>query len=221
MIKLHLTIFLCLLLANVINAGIFPTEPIGKTVYVPKSKVTIKWKEDGNVAPPLKDLKTVTVSFMTGGDLNQVKLDTIGAVAATAKKINWIVPEVDPIGQWYFLKFSSGGNTFYTTRFTITDTKGKFPPQDPNPPPSGQNPGKVGKIIKAKDHKKPKATPTEPKNQDDDDPNKLVKNTTTTSSIVTPTAASGATTTTLVVSSSRQQLFSFTILLCLMITIFI
>ncbi|CAJ0758983.1 14985_t:CDS:2, partial [Entrophospora sp. SA101] len=136
---------------------------------------------------------------MTGGDLNQVKLDTIGAVAATAKKINWIVPEVDPIGQWYFLKFSSGGNTFYTTRFTITDTKGKFPPQDPNPPPSGQNPGKVGKIIKAKDHKKPKATPTEPKNQDDDDPNKLVKNTTTTSSIVTPTAASGATTTTLVV----------------------
>jgi hypothetical protein len=220
MIKLYLAIFLCLILANVINAGVFPTEPIGKTVYVPKSKVTIKWKDD-DVVPSIKNLKTVTVDLMTGDDFNHITLDTVGAVAASAKKLGWTVPEVDPAGQWYFLKFTSGKNNFFTTRFTITDRNGKFPD-----PPPGKNPGKVGKIVDAKNPKatppaKPAAPTTSTVPKDDDNPNKVVETTATESPTITPAAVSVATATTPVIISSHQQLFFFTILLCSMITFFI
>jgi hypothetical protein len=86
---------------------------------------------------------------MTGADLNQISLDPIGKVLATVGKIAWIVPEVDPPGKFYFLRFSNGGKAddVYTTRFTITDKNGKYPAETNPPPAVGKNLGKVGKII--------------------------------------------------------------------------
>ena len=61
-------------------------------------KVTIKWQDD-NVVPSLQGLKIVTISLMTGSDLNPTKPATIGFIEATTKKLDWIVPKVDPPGQ--------------------------------------------------------------------------------------------------------------------------
>lgn len=88
------------------------------------------------------------MEFMTGADLEQVPLDPIGKVPATVGKISWVVPEVDPPGKFYFLRFSNGkADDVYTTRFTITDKNGKYPAETNPPPAVGKNLGKVGKII--------------------------------------------------------------------------
>ncbi|CAG8729007.1 19924_t:CDS:1, partial [Racocetra fulgida] len=38
-------------------------------------------------------------------------------------------------------------NEYYTTRFTITDSDGNYPPATSPAPPSGKNPGQDGKIV--------------------------------------------------------------------------
>jgi hypothetical protein len=85
---------------------------------------------------------------MTGADLEQVPLEPIGKVTATVGKIAWVVPEVDPPGKFYFLRFSNGKvDDVYTTRFTITGKNGKYPAETIPPPAVGKNLGKVGKIV--------------------------------------------------------------------------
>ncbi|RGB35070.1 hypothetical protein C1646_742450 [Rhizophagus diaphanus] len=137
-----------LLSVSTTNANIFPTNPDGgAAIFTPNQKVSIEWKDDGK-APNLKALGVVLVEFMTGADLDQVPLEPIGKVPATVGKIAWVVPEVDPPGKFYFLRFSNGKvDDVYTTRFTITDKNGKYPAETIPPPAVGKNLGKVGKIV--------------------------------------------------------------------------
>ncbi|CAB4478877.1 uncharacterized protein OCT59_025984 [Rhizophagus irregularis] len=137
-----------LLSVSTTNANIFPTNPDGgAAIFTPNQKVSIEWKDDGK-APNLKALGVVLVEFMTGADLEQVPLEPIGKVTATVGKIAWVVPEVDPPGKFYFLRFSNGKvDDVYTTRFTITGKNGKYPAETIPPPAVGKNLGKVGKIV--------------------------------------------------------------------------
>ncbi|RIA89504.1 hypothetical protein C1645_738578 [Glomus cerebriforme] len=136
-----------LLNVGTINANIYPTNPDGSAIFSPNQQVTIQWNDDGK-APSLKTIGKVQVDFMTGADLSQVALGPIGTVDATLGKLAWIVPEVDPAGKFYFLRFSNGkSGEVYSTRFTITDINGKYPPEVNPPPPVGKNLGKIGKIV--------------------------------------------------------------------------
>ncbi|GBC08295.1 hypothetical protein RclHR1_00800022 [Rhizophagus clarus] len=170
-----------LLSVGTTNANIYPTTPDGAAIFTPNQQITIEWKDDGK-APSLKALGVVQVDFMTGADLNQIALDPIGKVPATVGKIAWVVPEVDPAGKFYFLRFSNGkANDVYTTRFTITGKNGKYP-ADTNPPPAvGKNPGKVGKIIAKGDPKGPV-----PKDVGVGDPNEVPKQPTDAAPVANP-----------------------------------
>jgi len=129
-----------------VKAGIIPTHPSGATVVHPGDEMTILWKENGNV-PLLKDLGKVVVKFMTGGDLEQKELKVINTVNALDLSLKWVIPVVEPAGKIYFIRFEAGDQLFFTTRFTITDTNGKFPPPPNPPPPVGQNKGGDGRIV--------------------------------------------------------------------------
>ncbi|KAF0345552.1 cell wall beta-glucan synthesis family protein [Gigaspora margarita] len=86
---------------------------------------------------------------MSGSDQEQIYLATIGEVPGSQSTIEYTCPQVDPVGKWYFFRFSDGNTTndAYTTRFTISDLNGNYPPAPSPAPAPGKNPGQTGKIV--------------------------------------------------------------------------
>ncbi|CAG8582110.1 6033_t:CDS:10 [Ambispora leptoticha] len=115
---------LTILLSNIVvnNATLFPTSPDGNSIFKPGDQIEITWKDDPR-APSLSTLGSIKVDFMTGGDLQQIMLSTIGTVPGADGKITFTIPTVEPAG------------------------KSKYPPPPNPPPPVGKNPGGNGKIV--------------------------------------------------------------------------
>ncbi|RHZ86986.1 hypothetical protein Glove_41g79 [Diversispora epigaea] len=150
-----LNLLFCLLLLITLNevqyvqSAITPNFPIGDSILKPGDEIKITWLEDTN-KPLLSELPNVLIEFMTGSDMNQIPLKTIATVDAILKSCDWTVPAVEPAGQIYFLRFTSTSppSISWSTRFTITDSLGNYPPIPSGPKPeSGKNPGGVGHLV--------------------------------------------------------------------------
>ncbi|KAG0034748.1 hypothetical protein BGZ81_003446 [Podila clonocystis] len=119
------------------SAFVYPSSPVGATVWKPDSTVTIAWSDDKQV-PSLASKPVFDIFLMTGSDDNQTKLATIatnvkGGITNSVKYVT-----------------KDGKNMAWATRFTITDEKGNHGTLHPIIPPGGKiNPGGVGAIIPA------------------------------------------------------------------------
>ncbi|KAG0348843.1 hypothetical protein BG004_003990 [Podila humilis] len=134
-----------------VSAFVYPSAPIGATVWKPESTVTISWTED-KVAPLLSSNPVFDIFLMTGADDRQIKLAKIASnvKGGTTNSVKYVVPHVSPPGQIYFLMFvtKDGTGMAWATRFTITDEKGGHGSLHPVIPPGGKiNPGGVGAIV--------------------------------------------------------------------------
>ncbi|GJJ74927.1 hypothetical protein EMPS_07285 [Entomortierella parvispora] len=125
--------------ASIASAFVSPTAPIGETIWKPNTQATITWVDDGKIEPFLNTTPVFDVSFMTGSNMKMTKLSTIATnvTGNVTWSLNWIVPNVSPPGQIYFLQFETVDRPTpvyaWSTRFTITDAQGSAPPI---PPPS-------------------------------------------------------------------------------------
>ncbi|KAK9674698.1 hypothetical protein K7432_016989, partial [Basidiobolus ranarum] len=131
--KLSLLALLLVGLTGVAHAGIYPSTPVGDTVWKVGSKVTIEWS-DNEQSPPLQKMAPFEVALYTGSDMQQAKLAVIATgVTRNTTSLEFTVPNVTPFGKIYFLRFTvpkpgaSEPYLFWTTRFTITDTDNTQP----------------------------------------------------------------------------------------------
>ncbi|KAF9338072.1 hypothetical protein BG006_000061 [Podila minutissima] len=135
------------------SAFVYPSTPVGATVWKPDSTVSISWSDDKQ-APLLASKPVFDIFLMTGSDDHQTKLATIATnvKGGVTNSVKYVVPHVSPPGQIYFLMFQTkdGKDTAWATRFTITDEKGNHGTLHPTIPPGGKiNPGGVGAIVPA------------------------------------------------------------------------
>jgi len=91
-------------LASIASAFVAPSVPIGDTIWKPNTQVSIIWRDDG-AAPALTTKPVFDISFMTGSNLQMVKLATIATnvTGGDATSFNWTVPYVSPPGQSKFV----------------------------------------------------------------------------------------------------------------------
>ncbi|KAG0041038.1 hypothetical protein BGZ82_000017 [Podila clonocystis] len=119
------------------SAFVYPSSPVGATVWKPDSTVTIAWSDDKQ-DPSLASKPVFDIFLMTGSDDHQTKLATIatnvkGGITNSVKYVT-----------------KDGEGMAWATRFTITDEKGNHGTLHPTIPPGGKiNPGGVGAIIPA------------------------------------------------------------------------
>ncbi|CAG8653918.1 14906_t:CDS:2, partial [Cetraspora pellucida] len=132
-------------------AGLNPTAPFSDTVCQPGSTLRVMWQEDGK-SPSIASFPKLIVYFMSGSDQQQKYLAKVCELSPSNNQsyCDHVIPQVEPVGKWYFYRFTDGANTtneYYTTRFTITDSNGQYPQATSPAPPSGKNPGQDGKIV--------------------------------------------------------------------------
>ncbi|KAG0342936.1 hypothetical protein BG000_011510 [Podila horticola] len=131
------------------SAFVYPSTPVGATVWKPDSTVTIAWTDDKQ-APQLASKPVFDIFLMTGSDVHQTKLATIATniKGGITNSVKYVVPHT-----------KDGKGTAWATRFTITDENGNHGTLHPTIPPGGKtNPGGVGVIIPAPKKKEaPKA----------------------------------------------------------------
>ncbi|RIB21937.1 hypothetical protein C2G38_2077016 [Gigaspora rosea] len=143
-----LVIYIILSISGLINAWVYPTSPDSNSVFKPDSVIKVQWKDD-NKPQNIASVPKLKVFFMSGSDQEQIYLATVGEVPGSQLTIDYPCPQVDPVGKWYFFRFSDGNTTndAYTTRFTISDSNGNYPPAQSPAPAPGKNPGQNGKIV--------------------------------------------------------------------------
>ena len=87
-------------LSTLVEAFIYPSNPVGATVWKPNTNVTIIWSED-KLAPLLSSNPVFDIFLMTGSDDHQMKLATIAAdvKGGTTNSVKYQVPYISPPGQ--------------------------------------------------------------------------------------------------------------------------
>lgn len=112
-------------LASVVVADPVPLEPSSTSVFQEGGNCTILWTPDST-----GKWTTMYIELMTGDNLSQVHLKTVGTVDGTDSNVHsysYTCPGVTPHSAIYFYKFTSPGapnDALFTTRFTITDSTG-------------------------------------------------------------------------------------------------
>ncbi|KAG0303891.1 hypothetical protein BGZ98_006175 [Dissophora globulifera] len=140
-------------LAALAEGFIYPTNPIGSTVWEPNTTMTISWAEDKH-EPLLADEPIFDIFLMTGADDRQIKLASIApnVKGGSMNSVKYRVPYVSPPGQIYFLMFQTKDQkaTAWTTRFSIADASGNPGNLHPTIPAGSKiNPGGIGAVIAA------------------------------------------------------------------------
>ncbi|GAA6064111.1 hypothetical protein JCM10212_002488 [Sporobolomyces blumeae] len=122
------------LLASLVNADVVPTAPGPGDSFNEGSPCTIQWNLDTTGT-----WTDFTIQLMTGSNFQMTSLATVasGLDGTTGDgKYSWTCPEVDPNSAIYFYRKSlpsclprpqftqAGGNTSWTTRFTIASSTG-------------------------------------------------------------------------------------------------
>jgi hypothetical protein len=118
-----------------VTASPFTTEPVAATKWAAGQKVVIKWTDQGK--PSLTTMGPMTIDLMTGANLKQILVQNLATnVKPTAKQLAVTVPKfTGPSGVFYFLRYTSDNQVYFTTRFLISGISGNFPgfnPQDLN-----------------------------------------------------------------------------------------
>lgn len=82
------------------SAFVYPSTPVGATVWKPDSTVSISWSDDKE-APLLASKPVFDIFLMTGSDDHQIKLATIATnvKGGVTNSVKYVVPHVSPPGQ--------------------------------------------------------------------------------------------------------------------------
>lgn len=130
-----------------VSAGITTNTPFATVTWEGGDDEDIVWTDDGK-APKLADLGITTIDLMMGNSTVQVFIANIAKVPATAKQVEYHVPEtIGPISNNYFIKYTAGKYTSFSGSFRIEDVYGQVPvaaspapPTDPAAPPKTTDP---------------------------------------------------------------------------------
>ncbi|KAJ1667352.1 hypothetical protein IW140_000933 [Coemansia sp. RSA 1813] len=105
-------------LAAAVNAGFYTTYPVGADSVNSGQTITIKWNPDEQ-QPLLDGVKTYTLKFMTGGNIVQTTVATIGDFDISKHDISFTIPTTAP--GMYFLMYTAdnGAGSSWSTRFSV------------------------------------------------------------------------------------------------------
>ncbi|KAI9480041.1 hypothetical protein LPJ78_003141 [Coemansia sp. RSA 989] len=104
--------------AGAVQAGFYTTYPIGSDAINPGQSIQIKWRPDAQ-APDLSKVSSYTLKFMTGGNLVQTTVATIGSFDISQTTVPFTVPNTAP--GMYFLMYTAndGSGSSWSTRFSV------------------------------------------------------------------------------------------------------
>ncbi|KAJ2842590.1 hypothetical protein GGI22_007502, partial [Coemansia erecta] len=105
-------------LAAAVNAGFYTTYPVGADSVTSGQTITITWTSD-NQQPLLDGVSTYTLKFMTGGNIVQTTVATIGDFDISKKQISYTIPNT--AAGMYFLMYTAdnGAGSSWSTRFSV------------------------------------------------------------------------------------------------------
>ncbi|KAJ1893288.1 hypothetical protein GGH13_008839 [Coemansia sp. S155-1] len=105
-------------LLSAVNAGFYTTYPVGADAVKPGQTISIRWRPDAS-APDLSTVTKYTLKFMTGGNIVQTTVKTIGEFDIATTTIPFTIPETAP--GMYFLMYtaSNGVGSSWSTRFSV------------------------------------------------------------------------------------------------------
>ncbi|KAJ2724642.1 hypothetical protein GGI07_001794 [Coemansia sp. Benny D115] len=105
-------------LLSSVQAGFYTTYPVGADTVQPGQTINIVWKSDEQ-APVLTNVPSYTLKFMTGGNMVQTTVSTIGTFPISQTTIPFTIPQTAP--GMYFLMYtaSDGSGSSWSTRFSV------------------------------------------------------------------------------------------------------
>ncbi|KAJ2756550.1 hypothetical protein GGI19_000766 [Coemansia pectinata] len=105
-------------LLSAVNAGFYTTYPVGADAVNPGQTISIRWRPDTS-APDLSTVTKYTLKFMTGGNIVQTTVRTIGEFDIATTTIPFTIPQTAP--GMYFLMYtaSNGVGSSWSTRFSV------------------------------------------------------------------------------------------------------
>ncbi|KAJ2664056.1 hypothetical protein IWW48_001068 [Coemansia sp. RSA 1200] len=107
-----------LALATAVNAGFYTTYPVGADSVNSGQTINITWRPDEQ-EPLLDGVSGYTLKFMTGGNIVQTTVATIGDFDISKQEISFTIPSTAP--GMYFLMYtaSNGAGSSWSTRFSV------------------------------------------------------------------------------------------------------
>ncbi|KAI7868333.1 hypothetical protein BDF14DRAFT_584140 [Spinellus fusiger] len=120
-----------LALCATVKATLAPSIPEPGTVWQAGKQYDVVWEEDA-IAPTMAEgWNNFSIDLMTGENENQIFLQNIATnlSGVAAQSYKWVVPDVTPHSNIYFLMFTSENKEFaWTTRFAIVGEDGNSAP---------------------------------------------------------------------------------------------
>ncbi|KAJ2483612.1 hypothetical protein IWW47_005760, partial [Coemansia sp. RSA 2052] len=106
-------------LLSAVNAGFYTTYPVGADAVNPGQAISIRWRPDTS-SPDLSAVTKYTLKFMTGGNIVQTTVSTIGEFDIATTTIPFTIPQTAP--GMYFLMYtaSNGAGSSWSTRFSVS-----------------------------------------------------------------------------------------------------
>ncbi|KAJ2552632.1 hypothetical protein EV175_003242 [Coemansia sp. RSA 1933] len=135
-------------LAAAVNAGFYTTYPVGADSVTSGQTITITWTSDDQ-QPLLDNVSTYTLKFMTGGNMVQTTVATIGDFDISKKSISYTIPTT--AAGMYFLMYTAdnGAGSSWSTRFSVNGGTTWYPDGvatgvDPGTSTSASSSGNIG-----------------------------------------------------------------------------
>ncbi|KAJ2612794.1 hypothetical protein H4S08_002545 [Coemansia sp. RSA 1365] len=132
-----------LALASAARAGFYTTYPVGSDAINSGQSIQIQWRPNAD-APDLSNVKKYTLKFMTGGDLVQTTVATIGTFDVSQTTVPFTVPKTAP-GMYFLMYTAEGGSgSSWSTRFSVDGGTSWYPDgvatgKDPSETSDGDN----------------------------------------------------------------------------------
>ncbi|PIA17591.1 hypothetical protein COEREDRAFT_91675 [Coemansia reversa NRRL 1564] len=115
-----------LALASAARAGFYTTYPVGGDAINSGQSIQIQWRPNAD-APDLSNVQKYTLKFMTGGDLVQTTVATIGTFDVSQTTVPFTVPKTAP-GMYFLMYTADGGSgSSWSTRFSVDGGTSWYP----------------------------------------------------------------------------------------------
>ncbi|KAJ2806237.1 hypothetical protein H4R20_001766 [Coemansia guatemalensis] len=115
-----------LALASAVRAGFYTTYPVGSDAISSGQSIQIQWQPNAD-APDLTNVQKYTLKFMTGGNLVQTTVATIGTFDVSQTTVPFTIPQTAP--GMYFLMYTAddGSGSSWSTRFSVDGGTSWYP----------------------------------------------------------------------------------------------
>ncbi|KAJ2717272.1 hypothetical protein H4R19_000024 [Coemansia spiralis] len=130
--------------AGAARAGFYTTYPVAADHVSSLQQVQIKWQPSAD-APSLAGVSAYTLKLMTGGNLVQTTVATIGTFPVSQTTVPFTIPQTAP--GMYFLMYTAnnGAGSSWSTRFSVNSGTTWYPAgvatgRDPEPSATGKGP---------------------------------------------------------------------------------